>query len=633
MKRTPIAGRSVLRPYAYIPGYAASPPAVSQRTIPRPLRYTARMQLRGLARAGALFMVFSLAACSCGDDDGGKEKETDGTGDGSDSSVPIETDAGGKPDKPKKDAAVAMDAAMDAGMDADNNPFDNQDAEIVYTDAAAGPAPATWVCDEAVWNDGVCDCGCGEYDFDCLGSSCKEPGCVLTVPGCQACFNTEHNWAPCGEPPSIDDWTCEEEKRGNDTICDCGCGIPDPTCQGSGCTTEACYTAACERRHGEDDDDDGFADQLPNSGVPPAWTCAKGEYGSGDGCDCGCGVADPDCGFGPNCTAAKCTAASCEFCHDAQGRRLHQCAADLATWTCDPRAYGSGDGCDCGCGVADPDCAGDGCTGEYCRDNACKRCTDTSYGTSTLVGCAPLNATWTCDASHYGTGDGCDCGCGITDPDCKGAGCTTTGCTDSSNNKCDYCHDGPSDSPGDYVPCGGWTCGEESDPAWTGTECDCGCGKPDPACRSLDRADCRGAGCHTATCQYCNEGNATSRELCDDPHWSNIGYCNLSAYGLDGICDCGCGDIDLDCAAGDGCAAASCMAEGCQVCHNAAGQLIKCDDWACDESAYGDGETCNCGCGAQDPDCSNLGCKEPGCWRPGACDVCHDPYGRPTECP
>jgi len=46
------------------------------------------------------------------------------------------------------------------------------------------------------------------------------------------------------------------------------------------------------------------------AGGPPGWTCEAYLYGAADGCDCGCGVIDPDCIDG--------TVASCEYC-DAVG--------------------------------------------------------------------------------------------------------------------------------------------------------------------------------------------------------------------------------------------------------------------------------------------------------------------------
>ena len=44
----------------------------------------------------------------------------------------------------------------------------------------------------------------------------------------------------------------------------------------------------------------------PSGGGPPGWTCRAEYYGTSDGCDCGCGVIDPDCADG--------TVASCDYC-------------------------------------------------------------------------------------------------------------------------------------------------------------------------------------------------------------------------------------------------------------------------------------------------------------------------------
>jgi len=50
------------------------------------------------------------------------------------------------------------------------------------------------------------------------------------------------------------------------------------------------------------------------------------------------------------------------------------------------------------------------------------------------------DAFWTCDPGWYGTGDGCDCGCGIADPDCGGPGCVDPDCcTWGVCNGCDFC--------------------------------------------------------------------------------------------------------------------------------------------------------------------------------------------------
>ena len=55
-------------------------------------------------------------------------------------------------------------------------------------------------------------------------------------------------------------------------------------------------------------------------------------------------------------------------------------------------------------------------------------------------------AAWDCAASYYGTDDGCDCGCGLIDPDCP----------DATLQSCIYCANEGSCSddlcPGDIDP-------------------------------------------------------------------------------------------------------------------------------------------------------------------------------------
>jgi hypothetical protein len=43
----------------------------------------------------------------------------------------------------------------------------------------------------------------------------------------------------------------------------------------------------------------------------------------------------------------------------------------------------------------------------------------------------PAVEGWTCDVGYYGADDGCDCGCGIVDPDCA----------DATVDSCEYCDD------------------------------------------------------------------------------------------------------------------------------------------------------------------------------------------------
>lgn len=524
----------------------------------------------------------------------------------------------GKPPLPK-------DSGVDTGTDA-AEPVDASGGDVGID---AGPPPSAWKCAKALWADGYCDCGCGEADFDCTGQSCSEPGCMAAT--CDACYTEEYAWRPCEAAPDPSGWTCAMAEQ-VDTICDCGCSVPDPACGGSGCVEPGCWRKKCNVRHAADG---SKIDEM----FPPfndwKW-CPAAAWGGGDGCDCGCGAPDPDCTSSRNCTTPLCNADECKTCHDNTGRVVKCSDVLLSQWTCDPHRYDTGDGCDCGCGVADPDCNNTGCKEYGCRDAACKRCTDTNYTSGASVGCTPADS-WKCAATHYGTGDGCDCGCGVRDPDCASSdGCTDPGC---QQDKCEYCHTGTALDPrsdNDYTICDppgdakGWTCGGVDDAAWKNAECDCGCGRPDPFCRLEQRASCTAPGCKTPTCEFCNGDNG-SRTACSEPHWAE-GTCKLQNYGRDGFCDCGCGAVDPDCGDGEGCVESQCNAKGCEVCHGAGTLLATCYEWKCPSSAYRDGTKCDCGCGAPDPDCSGLGCSEPGC-RDAMCSVCHDPFGRVVECP
>jgi hypothetical protein len=599
------------------------------------------------------------ALCGCGCDDKKKADASTSTGDGGDSGM-VEKDAGRadsgvtppkkKPTTtPKKDASVV---AMDAGMEAGPNPFDYDAAGDWIRDANVdvGPAPVGWTCPTTLWNDGHCDCGCSVHDVDCKQTfSCTEPGCVYAQ--CEGCYTLSGSWKPCLPDPDPAAWTCGDAKK-SDGQCDCGCGIPDPDCLGSGCSAPGCRTTACDTRNGcsatltaQGDDCTKNPKTLTNS----TWTCPWDRYGSGDGCDCGCGASDPDCND-TGCKDARCWDAACARCNDEVGRP-YLCDAAQAGWDndtlggadtkdpslCNATHFGSGDGCDCGCGGHDPDCGdGHGCDVPGCTDAACNRCTNAL--TLAPTGCA--TAKWQddqhkCNPNNYGTGDGCDCGCGDPDPDCKGNGCTTPGCLDAA---CDVCNDGA----GFFVKCPGWTCTDDA--AWGTADCDCGCGVVDPYCRDSGRVSCTEAGCKTAACQHCNDAGHVRAECtlgsgtANGTEWQSgnggtSSQCALQYYGLDGLCDCGCGAIDPDCPTDpkESCTAKGCVAPSCDVCHNAALQDV-CYAFTCDAAKFGSGDGCDCGCTAPDPDCAGAGCREPGC-KDAACMTCHDPLGRAVPCP
>jgi hypothetical protein len=393
--------------------------------------------------------------------------------------------------------------------------------------------------------------------------------------------------------------------------------------------------------------DDDCGSVNPKVLTNQTWECPWDHYASGDGCDCGCGAIDPDCGTVGGCSGARCYGTSCVRCADEDGRP-YDCEAAKAGWDedivgdgttlepslCNSVHFGTGDGCDCGCGGHDPDCGKNkGCEAAGCSDSACDRCTDpVTYLPTGCPAVGDVASKWIdtnhCSAANYGTGDGCDCGCGTPDPDCgTGKGCTGPGCTDAT---CDVCHDGM----GFFVPCEGWTCGAATDPAFANNECDCGCGKIDPNCRERNRKSCTKDGCEVTTCEFCNDGG--NRTACGGEWETDTGgtssACLTTFYDLDGLCDCGCGAHDPDCEKDQDCTDKGCVAPDCDVCHDGS-LLAVCYGWTCDADLFGKDGKCDCGCGALDPDCENGGgCHDPGC-DDDACEVCHDPFGRVLPCP
>ncbi len=114
--------------------------------------------------------------------------------------------------------------------------------------------------------------------------------------------------------------------------------------------------------------------------------CVEGTCSQGGGlCESGTSFGDMEldqcvssfcCSELETCTFAYDDIAGCNACiMDGSGPRCDaliaciatDCNGVPATWTCEPGFYGAGDGCDCGCGETDPDCADatvDACT--YC---------------------------------------------------------------------------------------------------------------------------------------------------------------------------------------------------------------------------------------------------------------------------
>lgn len=153
-------------------------------------------------------------------------------------------------------------------------------------------------------------------------------------------------------------------------------------------------------------------------------------------------------------------------------------------------------------------------------------------------------------------------------------------------------------------------------PGWTclvsayddGSECHCGCGIVDPDCEDASAGSCDvcsfHGSCAGGACPSSIDEHDNSR--CDVPEgWT----CAASLYG-NGVCHCGCGVVDMDCASAsrDDCEVcwAGCTGEGCPGPIDAENNAICTGislNWTCSERFWRDGLLCHCGCGALDPDC------------------------------
>ncbi len=176
--------------------------------------------------------------------------------------------------------------------------------------------------------------------------------------------------------------------------CDCACTFsnvsgttiqlcPDPssaTC--SSCATVCSATLTANPTYGSYISGAG---SCALSAIPVQWACGTKVYGTGDGCDCGCGALDPDCASASATACNNCTdSGSCASgCSDISSTNNATCSDVPPGWHCSPVLYNSGDGCDCGCGIVDPDCTSS-------ASSACAYC---SNGGSCALSCAAISAT------------------------------------------------------------------------------------------------------------------------------------------------------------------------------------------------------------------------------------------------
>ena len=294
--------------------------------------------------------------------------------------------------------------------------------------------------------DSVSKCGNGirEVTEFCDGVNLGEQSCVTLrfgggSLGCQA--DCTFDTSGCTSGPVCGDNVAQALE-----ICD-GTDLAGLTCADFGFTggTLAC-NATCNN-----------VDVTGCTSVAPAgWTCPPWIYGAANGCECGCGVIDLDCADG--------TVASCEWCGSPGSCSPigfdSACPGDIdpaQNWLC------GGGTAVCGNDVAEvlEACDGSDLRGATCMEpgftGGTLACNDTCNNVD-ITGCTSVvPAGWNCLPWFYGAADGCDCGCGVIDLDCADA--TVASCEWCSYpGSCSPIGSG-SGCPGDIDPAQNWLCG------------------------------------------------------------------------------------------------------------------------------------------------------------------------------
>ena len=207
---------------------------------------------------------------------------------------------------------------------------------------------------------------------------------------------------------AINGWTCQPGVFDAVDGCHCGCGIWDPDCEGDGVVVWGCQYAVpmCVNSNGQ-----GVCEDAE-----PQWWCGPDSFGMRDGCQCECGLWDPDCGsVSANVYGCESVGATCV---NVAGQG--ECKNRTLSWSCHPDYYDSGDGCDCECGRWDPDCDIGNSPAAGCMPGvACENADG--------VGVCEGNARWSCLGIYY-SDEACDCNCGGWDAACEDPGALVFGC-------------------------------------------------------------------------------------------------------------------------------------------------------------------------------------------------------------
>ncbi len=304
-------------------------------------------------------------------------------------------------------------------------------------------------------------------------------------------------------------------------------------------------------------------------------------------------------------------------------------AQAFAAFNCGDEHFGTNDGCDCGCGAIDPDCAHNdlaSCTYDACGGDAVPAGADPTRCVENQCGDGYVGGDEVCDDGDDSDEGGCRAGCAVVNlgflcgP--RGEGCRRERCGDGQRTATERCDDGNTragdgcdpqcvDEVGfvcsDGQPCRQTLCGdffiERDFTNFSGESCD------DGNTVGGDGCDPR---CETEPGFYCDVfGDPCIQSDCGDSVIQGDPF-----YRLGEGCDDGNDDV------GDGCD--QCQPEPGFLCVNGPCHRLECGDGVVDFDGVAALEQCDDGNDDDDDGCGSTCLAEPGfdCFTDGPDEPC-----------
>ena len=295
-----------------------------------------------------------------------------------------------------------------------------------------------------MYGNGVCDpCTLlgGAMDDDCTTGCGADGTCasylswVTSTTTCLYYFGVEDpDCDTCGDGTKDQNEWCDTTDFGSPALtcvdlgfaggtlaCDANCRL-----DASGCLTVLPPESVCD--NWLDDDNDTFTDCEDTTDCNGTAACTPGNGAAGIACteptDCA-----SNAGADPSCLIESAFGVTNGYCSEFCNLGADDCGAGKI---CADFTLPSGHGLCLKTCTGDPECRP--ADGVYCTD---------ALGTGDLVCWLGAPASWTCDPTYFGGADGCDCGCGVLDPDCADA--TVGSCGPSYCNWTGSCADSGSD--------------------------------------------------------------------------------------------------------------------------------------------------------------------------------------------